>query len=239
MNRKEIMIAAVLVNAGLLIVLFASALKTDSKESTALVKEPTVLERASEVVAQNQEAVVVGSEVDRAVQTLAAAQAQPVMETPAPSFVEDIKAIAAVETTQTATLADPTVQTLVAPIAKEQKLRSNVVEVKVKKGDVLEKIARHNHSTVAEIMKANHLTSSSLRIGQVLKVPQKGVAEMAAAPTPANPSGQEKYYVVKKGDSPWTIAVQNHMKVEELLKLNQMTDAQAKRLKPGDKIRIQ
>lgn len=238
MNRKEIMIAAVLVNAGLLIVLFASALKTDSNESSALVKESSALERASEVVAQNQDVVVVGSEVDRAMQALAAAQLPPAPEAVANPFVEDIKAIATVETAPVASLADPTVQTLMAPIVKEQKLRGNVVEVKVKKGDVLEKIARHHHSTVSEIMKANNLTNTSLRIGQVLKVPQKDSSSLPS--TVAAPQSSEgRFYVVKKGDSPWTIAVQNHMKVEDLLKINQMSEAQAKRLKPGDKIRIQ
>ncbi len=44
---------------------------------------------------------------------------------------------------------------------------------------------------------------------------------------------------MKKGDSPWTIAVKNQMKVEDLLKLNNLNEAQAKRLKPGDQLRIQ
>ncbi|MEN9343838.1 MAG: hypothetical protein RLZZ453_625 [Chlamydiota bacterium] len=226
MSRKEMMIAAVLVNAGLLILLFASALKPKGTEETALVKEASVVEKASEVVAKNQDVVVVGSEVDRAVQTLAAAQAQPVIEAPAEhaiSFVDEIKSIATPV---------PVVQTLMAPLAEHK--TSPFIEVKVKKGDMLEKIARHNNSTVSDIMKANNLTNSNLHIGQVLKIPQK--EKVAATVAVADDA---KWYVVKKGDSPWTIAVKNHMKVEDLLKLNEMNETQAKRLKPGDKIRIQ
>jgi len=248
MNRKEMILAAVLVNAGLLIVLFATALKTDTEGSTSLVKDAKVIEKASELVAKNQDPVIVGGEVDRALQTLASVN-QPLASpgisadeigTGVPSFVDEIKSIAHSETPSSAPVA-PVVQTLVAPLHKEG---SRMVEVKVKKGDVLEKIARHNHSTVQEIMKANQLTSSNLRIGQVLKVPQKeGGSVIAATSIPVTPAHREessaKWYEVKKGDSPWTIAVKNHVKVEDLLRLNQMTEEQARRLKPGDKIRIQ
>ena len=130
--------------------------------------------------------------------------------------------------------------TLVAPIAPQPKLASEFVEVKVKKGDVLEKIARYHHSTVAEIMKTNKLTNTNLRIGQVLKIPNKTIGK-AEISTIANISSEEgaKYYTVKKGDNPWTIAVKNHLKVEDLLKLNSINQDQARRLKPGDQLRIQ
>ena len=241
MNRKEMIIAAVLVNAGLLIVLFATALKTDSEGSTSLVKEAKVIEKAAEVVASNQEPVVVGGDVDRALQTLAAVNNPlPVsnVDTTMSSFVEEIKSIATQENTSSSAPVAPSMQTLVAPLNKEH---NRVVEVKVKKGDVLEKIARHNHSTVQEIMKANQLSSSNLKIGQVLKVPQKESGSVVApvASVAAQSETAAKWYEVKKGDSPWTIAVKNHVKVEDLLKINQMTEEQARRLKPGDKIRIQ
>ena len=114
--------------------------------------------------------------------------------------------------------------------------------MKVKKGDVLEKIARHHHTTVAEIMKANKLTSSNLRIGQALKIPNKAIKKAEPSSTVFSPQNSTEegvvYYTVKKGDSPWTIAVKNHLKVEDLLKLNKMSEEQARRLKPGDQLRI-
>ena len=88
-------------------------------------------------------------------------------------------------------------------------------------------------------MKANKLSSTNLRIGQVLKIPNKSirkadVSTISSAKSDAAPS----YYVVKKGDNPWTIAMKNHVKVEDLLKLNNMSEDQARLLRPGDKIRI-
>ena len=38
------------------------------------------------------------------------------------------------------------------------------------------------------------------------------------------------YYTVKCGDNPWTIAMKHHMKVEELLKLNNLDNKSAKKI---------
>ncbi|HEY4254932.1 MAG TPA: LysM domain-containing protein, partial [Chlamydiales bacterium] len=46
------------------------------------------------------------------------------------------------------------------------------------------------------------------------------------------------YYIVKVGDNPWTIAMKHHLKVEELLKLNGLNEQRARKLKPGDRLRI-
>jgi len=82
-----------------------------------------------------------------------------------------------------------------------------------------------------------------LRIGQVLKIPPK-TAIISTASSPASPPSQSaastpKHYIVKNGDNPWTIAVKNHMKVEDLLKLNNLDQEKARKLKPGDKLIIQ
>lgn len=121
---------------------------------------------------------------------------------------------------------------------------SSTTDYKVKKGDVLEKIARHHHCTVDAIMKLNKLSTANLRIGQTLKLPVKSsqVSFIAKTPSPSVSSsateGSPKYYTVKNGDNPWTIAVKNHMKVEDLLKLNNLDQEKARKLKPGDQLRI-
>jgi LysM repeat protein len=116
------------------------------------------------------------------------------------------------------------------------------VEVTVKKGDSLDKIARAHGTTVDEIIKTNRLPSSFLREGQVLKLPAQKIAaapkpKPAAVEKPLSSSGPE-YYTVKVGDNPWTIAMKHHMKVEELLKLNNLNEERARKLKPGDRLRI-
>lgn len=113
--------------------------------------------------------------------------------------------------------------------------KNQYTEFTVKRGDVLEKIARSHQVSVKELKRVNALTDDRLSIGQVLLVP-KGSTE------PAKEAKQEiaaQYYVVKPGDNPWKIARQNKVKLEELLELNGLTEESARNLKVGDKIRVQ
>lgn len=114
---------------------------------------------------------------------------------------------------------------------------SNSKEIIVKQGDNLDKLAKTYHTSVQEIIKMNRLSDSKLHIGQILYVPK--VEEPVPTAVPASVKGEVKYYVVKHGDNPWTIAIKNGLKVEELLKLNGLDESKAKKLKPGDKLRIQ
>ncbi|MEK7339785.1 MAG: LysM peptidoglycan-binding domain-containing protein, partial [Verrucomicrobiota bacterium] len=97
---------------------------------------------------------------------------------------------------------------------------------------MLEKIARQYHTTVHEIMQLNGLQTSHLRIGQVLKIPSNNHV--------LNPSPvlETAYYIVKEGDNPSTIAKKNNIKLENLLNLNEMSEEKARKLRPGDKLRI-
>jgi peptidoglycan DL-endopeptidase LytF len=267
MSRRDTIIVAVLINAGLLIVLFASALKSNSSSVELVVNPVSSIQETPDLAFKKEAALVSGDEVDVAlnqfVQNSAALAAPAIQPSPAPSavsmpssistapnFTDDLKAIAFPNTPASSQTQTPAAQTLIAPIAPQNKPASEFIEVKVKKGDVLEKIARHHHTTVAEIMKANKLTGSNLRIGQVLKIPNKAIKKAEpstivyspqpsmATSSPASENGP-KYYTVKKGDNPWTIAVKNHLKVDDLLKLNNMSEEQSRRLKPGDQLRIQ
>jgi LysM repeat protein len=112
------------------------------------------------------------------------------------------------------------------------------MEVAVKKGDSLDKIAKAHHTTVDELIKLNHLPSSFLRIGQVLKVPSDKIWTAAPKPKPTVETSSSEYYTIKVGDNPWTIAMKHHMKLEELLKLNSLNEEKARKLKPGDRLRI-
>jgi LysM repeat protein len=132
-------------------------------------------------------------------------------------------------------------QAAVPVVAAAPAVKSSVLEVVVKKGDTLEKIAKAHNTTVDEIIKLNHLPSSFLRVGQTLKLSsQKAAAKLA--PIAVQPAqGQQEgpdYYTVKVGDNPWTIAMKHHLKVDELLRLNGLNEEKARKLKPGDRLRI-
>lgn len=258
MNRKDLIIVSVLVNAGLMAVFFVSALKSDGSSEETFAANSS-LPSASTEVKMLRDASSPTDEIDQVLkehsQSVAAAGSTPSLPMnpgmpttaplsapvsapiSAPNFADDLKAISFSDnTTQPSALISPA-----APIAPVAAAAPSPLEVVVKKGDVLEKIARHNGVSVEEIMKANHLTSTRLKIGQALKIPGKSSAKSSSTATASSPKTEDagaQYYVVKNGDNPWTIAVKNRLKVEELLKLNELDEEKARRLKPGDKLRI-
>ena len=80
----------------------------------------------------------------------------------------------------------------------------------VQKGDSLWLIAQKNNTSVDDLIKLNNLTSTVLQIGEQLKIPTSNS-------TPSN------IYIVKKGDTLWSIARENNISVDELKKLNNLT----------------
>jgi peptidoglycan endopeptidase LytF len=247
MSRRDTIIIAVLVNAGLLMVLFATAMRSNKKEEAKpsaeiaevvpqpapaqqqpLAREPaaTVVAAAGESIldatvgssgAQETELTQLGEEIEISTQEMPVAAAT---ETPLAAPAAPV-----------ATLSKPTP----APKAEQE-----VISVTVKKGDVLEKIAKTHRSSVAAIMKASNISSTNLKIGQVLKVPQnvKKDSSAAVAKKEGTTAKTPEYYTVKDGDSPWLIASRNHVKLDELLRLNGMDEEKARHLRPGDKLRI-
>lgn len=84
----------------------------------------------------------------------------------------------------------------------------------VKKGDTLYGIARQFGISVDELKVANNLTTNTLRVGQTLVIPE---IEEPDVPN-------ENIYIVKKGDTLYSIANQYGMTVNELKSLNNLTN---------------
>ena len=82
----------------------------------------------------------------------------------------------------------------------------------VQKGDSLYSIANKLGTTVSELKKENNLTSNTLQIGEVLRIPTKEIYE-----------GEEKVYIVQKGDTLYSVAMANNTTVDELKKANNLT----------------
>lgn len=82
----------------------------------------------------------------------------------------------------------------------------------VQKGDTLYSIANKLGTTVSELKKENNLTSNTLQIGEVLRIPTKEIYE-----------GEENVYIVQKGDTLYSIAAANNTTVDELKKANNLT----------------
>ena len=67
-----------------------------------------------------------------------------------------------------------------------------------------------------------------------IDVPEKVVVKEA----PKEVKSKEEFYVVKSGDNPWTIAKKFSVGFDELLKMNNLDEKKARKLNPGDKVRV-
>ena len=214
MDRKKTILIAVLINAGLLVVLFIAALTTEEESlpQIALMQETAKQPLFTEPV-------------DLGIKP---------PPLPEHTTLSDAPSTPAVILPNLAATDNPT------PVSPPVSLPAEpgYMEVAVKKGDSLDKIAKAHHTTVDELIKLNHLPSSFLRIGQVLKVPSDKIGTAAPKPKPTVETSSSEYYTIKVGDNPWTIAMKHHMKLEELLKLNSLNEEKARKLKPGDRLRI-
>lgn len=84
----------------------------------------------------------------------------------------------------------------------------------VKKGDTLYQIAKNNNTTVDAIKKLNNLSSNTLTIGSIIKLPSSN--------TSSNTS-EEDIYIVKSGDTLYQIAKNNNTTVDAIKKLNNLS----------------
>lgn len=111
------------------------------------------------------------------------------------------------------------------------------ITYRVKSGDFLGRIANRYGVTVSNIKTWNSLRSNNLRIGQRLVLYPKGKkpAGTAVSQTTVNP-GTINQYVVKNGDSLWSIAQKfPGVSVDNIKKWN---DISGTKLKPGMKLKI-
>ncbi|MEJ5360360.1 MAG: LysM peptidoglycan-binding domain-containing protein [Desulfobacterales bacterium] len=104
------------------------------------------------------------------------------------------------------------------------------IEHTVQRGESLASIARRYRVAPEEIQRANRLSSSALRAGQVLKIP-------AGRAAPAATGRGHKIYAVQAGDTLSSIARKHSMSLERLLALNRLT-AEAS-LQPGQRLIVE
>lgn len=243
MTRRDTIIVAVLINAGLLVVLFISSLRSDANHVAASHEKKSVPTQTVK-----KEAPIAKAPSDQVDQILAQYSKklakEPVKEekkvhkeTPVENVKTEESSAEQVKEEKVAVNKGIGNAESAAPSTKESETSSRSAQVKVvvKKGDVLEKLAKTYGTTVGAIMQENQLTDSRLQIGQVIYITQHAKTNSAIKVIPPL---EERYYVVKNGDNLWKIAIEHHLKVDELLKLNQLNEKQAKALRPGDRLRI-
>ncbi|QVE49393.1 LysM peptidoglycan-binding domain-containing protein [Chlamydia crocodili] len=241
MNRRDTIIIATLVNAVLVLVLFTTAKHSDKKNTDVLLPPlpaklvevvPTSIEKAQEKIEKVEKPTVetVPQRVSKEELAVQFAENKPVVvkTPPAPNVPQ---------TTPSVPIVNPISHEPKDQVVKEAPKKEAYATVIVKKGDFLERIAKANHTTVAILMQINDLSSTQLKIGQVLKVPVSDKQEEAKKPQ-VKVSSAEDFYTVQEGDSPWTIALRNHIRLEDLLRMNDLDEHKARKLRPGDQLRI-
>lgn len=85
----------------------------------------------------------------------------------------------------------------------------NVINYTVKKGDNLYNIAKKYNTSVSNILGLNNLKSTNLSIGQELKIPANNITQNT--------------YIVKKGDSLYSIAKEYNTTIDSIKNKNSLT----------------
>lgn len=256
MTRRDIIIIAVLVNAGLLAILFMMAITTDEDKISEPSEVVSFIEEVKPIEIQPYQTSENAStnptdEVDLAIE----AYKDPSNSTPV--IIDEDNALdldqdddmPIIDPQPVEPEAEPAPVAPAKPVVKATTTTSKQkqVEVTVKRGDSLDKIARANGTTIKAIKQANDLKSDRLDIGQVLKVPvsteKKSTTKTTTTTTTKKADKQiaqsdSQYYTVKNGDNPWKIAKQFKIKVDDFLKLNDLNEEKARNLKVGDKVRV-
>ena len=119
-------------------------------------------------------------------------------------------------------------QVLTIP-SKEGSNPNNMFMYTVKAGDTLYGIAQKYNTSVQKIIDLNYLKNTSLSVGQVIRIPEMYTPESEMVlPNYTN-------YIVKKGDTLYSIASQFGISVDTLIKDNALT---SNTLKVGASLKI-
>ncbi len=127
-------------------------------------------------------------------------------------------------------------QTLYVPANTATNSNSNSTDIAtytVISGDSLWRIASNNGTTVNTLMEINNLSSSSIYVGQVLKLPAAN--NSSSNNTTAQETVKTVNYTVKSGDNLWTIAQHHNTTMDAIVKSNKLA---TEILMPGQIITI-
>ncbi len=238
MTRKDTILIAVVINAGLLAVLFTTAVIYDTGTEADRMEFASSIENKSAFVEPPSNLIASASTGDEVDNVLKYYTSSPTHQTP---NVRD-QQMYSIEPMPMALRSNSIDEEELSGL-EPNLLQENFVEVIVKRGDVLEKIAKANQTSVGAIKQINHLDNEHLSIGQVLKIPIKQASSLplhATTNKKIEPQADIKqeikpdepiYHIVKSGDNPWKIAKQYGVKYDEILRFNSLDEEKARNLK--------
>ena len=125
--------------------------------------------------------------------------------------------------------------------ASRKKVRTvGICKHKVRRGESLSVLAKRYGTTVSKIKRANHLRSSRIRVGQILKIPSKRcgryIYKKRSAKTKRRRTTKKNtgcWHTVKKGETLAKIAKRNRTTVSVLKRINGLKSSL---IRPGQRI---
>ncbi|WP_062305552.1 lytic transglycosylase domain-containing protein [Alicyclobacillus sendaiensis] len=125
----------------------------------------------------------------------------------------------------------------VKPAAAKAPTRATFVRVRA--GECLWTIAETHHTTVAQLMQSNHLRSTVLHVGQLLRLPSGAHRSFALPKSPEASSSSvapNLTYTVQPGDSLWEISNIFGVSVSAICSANHLTQTA---IYPGERLIIE
>ncbi len=141
----------------------------------------------------------------------------------------------------------PPTEPRVRPTKKTPEItKPTLLVYKVRKGDNLSVIAERCGTTVSAIRRASGIKGDLIYAGSTIKVPytpkaQRHINSSGRSGSSSSSGGTVSggsSYTIKSGDTISSIAKRHGLGYLTLMKANNMTEAQARRLQPGQKITI-
>ena len=218
----------------------------DAARNAYAIPEPT--ETPSGAVSQNQPAL--GAADDSIVETPVTAGTDPLLSTglAVPGTVNGTGTITATTATTSKTTDSSTKSGTKSSSSSGKKSGSKggkkpkqptMVVYKVRAGDNLSDIAKRSNTTVAQIMRDSNLKSTTIHPGQTIKVrftPKGYKAGTSTKGSSAKSSG--KTHTITSGQTLSGIAARYGVTTSQLMKANGLTAADAKKIRPGQKLTI-
>jgi membrane-bound lytic murein transglycosylase D len=118
----------------------------------------------------------------------------------------------------------------------DQSQKMDYTRYKIRSGDNLGSIAQQFGSKVSTIKRANSMTSSKLRIGKTILIPNFGDNLSLAGRNTGKKANQHKLHKINNGDTVWDIAKKHKLSVKEILAFNGLSKNST--LKIGSSIKI-
>ncbi len=118
----------------------------------------------------------------------------------------------------------------------ESEAKARLVTHKVKKGDVMQSIAKRYGVTVKQIMAENSLKTSRVKVGQQLRITTEASDDATKTASNSNKKTNKKQtYIVKRGDTLHSIAEKFDVAVVDIKRWNKKT---GNHIQPGNKLTI-